>query len=294
MPSQHTPPTTIEQEKQTIRQVANLSADTEITLNDRGWDSRVYSFEDGRYFFKFPRSERVQKGYQYEVAALKHLASLDTGIHVQNILWEHPEDAYFGYEGVQGMPLSEAVEGLDHQQKEVIGTSIGIFLQKLHTLELPGARTVSLSDEDAQIRRWYEDALPTIQAVFTDVEQRALHALVYETWPARLESLGRDPVLCHGDLHFENILHQTNGQLGIIDFGDVGYFDRSRDLIDLHDPTVSQAAFAAYGKSDENFMHKIQLRHEMIQIVSLGFYAGKGDEDGIERAAVRIREYLSH
>lgn len=288
--SQKTTQSMIEKEKQLIRKVAKLSRADDITLNDQGWDSRVYSFGNGRYFFKFPRSETVQHGYKYEIAAIKFIADLKTTIVAQKILWEHPDNAYFGYEGVQGKSVSEIVDSLEPAQKQLIGRVLGDFLKQFHKLKLPGARTMTIEDESKQIQRWYENSLYVIRQYFTDNEQKKLRQLVYELWPSKLVELGSEPVLCNGDLHFENILYGHNGTVGIIDFGDVAYYDRSKDFLELeNDKIVFEAVINSYGDSSPLLMEKIAARQVMIQIINLGFYAGKEDTRNIEMTVKKIR-----
>jgi aminoglycoside phosphotransferase (APT) family kinase protein len=293
MPSQTTDAQRIEREKQIIKNRVGLADVSQIILNDRGWDSRVYSFDNNRYFFKFPRSEKIQNGYQYEIAAIKFIGNLNTDIIAQKILWEDPSNAYFGYEGVQGTPLSEVVSKLQSDQRYEIGKSLGSFLSKFHTLKLPFTRTVTIEDEIKQIQHWYDDSFESIHRFFKADEQRTLHHLVYEIWPNRARELGSEPVLCHGDLHFENILYGRDGTVGIIDFGDVAYYDKSKDFLELAaDNILYEAALKAYGQHGENFMRKIAVRQAMIQMINLGFYAGKGDAAGINRTVSIIRSYL--
>lgn len=294
MPSQITEQSTIEKEKQLIKEIAKLSSEEEITLNDRGWDSRVYSFADGRYFFKFPRSEKIQGGYEYEIAAIKFITNLDTDLIAQKILWEHPDNAYFGYEGVQGTAVSEIANSLGAVQKQTIGKILGDFLKQFHKLKLPGARTMSLEDESKQIQRWYGHSLEVIRQHLTDKEQDRLYQLVHKVWPSRLVELGSDPVLSHGDLHFENILYGHNGTVGIIDFGDVAYYDRSKDFLELeNDNIVFEAVLKAYGFNDAHLMQKIAVRQAMIQIINLGFHAGKEDIRNIQLTVEKIKGTLN-
>jgi aminoglycoside phosphotransferase (APT) family kinase protein len=295
MPSQKTDIATIENEKRLVRNAAGLSSSDEITLNDRGWDSRVYSFGDERYFFKFPRSEKIQGRYKYEIAAIKFVADLHTRIVAQKILWEHPENAYFGYEGVQGKPVSEIIEQLDTAQKHAIGNVLGEFLKHFHELQLNYARTMTLEDEADQIQRWFGNSSKVVHEWFSEDEQRKLHKLVYETWPAQLAELACESVLSHGDLHFENILYGHDGSVGIIDFGDVAYYDRSKDFLELEDNTeIFRAVLETYGENYPNFMQKISLRQTMIQIINLGFHAGKEDEANIKRTTEKIRAKLDN
>lgn len=293
MPDQKTDPVIIEHEKQTIRQVAGLSVNERIDLNENGWDSRVYSFHDGRYFFKFPRSQKVQERYKYELAAIRFVDDISTDIICQKIKWEHPSNAYFGYEGVPGQPLSNVLRQLNVSQKQAIGSKLGVFLREFHTLTLPGARTMSLEDESDQIKRWYEDHQEASQKYFTTAEQDTLRTLVYEIWPAELVKLGSEPVLSHGDLHFENVLYQQDGSLGIIDFGDVGYYDRSKDFLELdEDETLFQAVLKEYGNVDQKLQQKIAVRKAMIQIINFGFHAGKGNKIKTRETAERIKAFL--
>ncbi len=293
MPSQKTDIATIENEKQLIKDIAGLSGTDEIVLNNRGWDSRVYSFNNGRYFFKFPRSEKIQNLYKYEIAAIKYVADLDTDVVVQKILWEHSYGAYFGYEGVQGSPVSEIFETLSTTQKQLIGKILGNFLKKFHELQLPDVRTMTVRDEAKQIQRWYESSKATIVQYFSDNEQQRLHQLVYGAWPAKLLELGSEPVLSHGDLHFENILYGQNGSVGIIDFGDVAYYDRSKDFLELKDDkAVFEAVLKEYDHNSPHLMEKIAVRQAMIQIINLGFHAGKEDEENIKKTVAKIKQRL--
>lgn len=293
MPDQMTDTSIIKSEKQIIKDIAGLAALDEITFNDRGWDSRVYSFDDGRYFFKFPRSQKIQNLYKYEIEAIKFIADLRASIVAQKILWEHPENAYFGYEGVRGQALSTIIDQLDNNQKRAIGEALGDFLRQFHELKLPGARIMGVEDESNQIRRWYEKCRETVQKRFDDDEQQKLHELIYVEWPAKLKELGNESVLCHGDLHFENILVGSNGSVGIIDFGDVAYYDRSKDFLELEeDKEIFQAVLRTYGTHDPSLQQKIAVRQAMIQLINLGFHAGKGDEDNITRTVEKIRAKL--
>lgn len=293
MTSHNTDISLITKEKQLIKELVGLASINEISLNDRGWDSRVYSFNNGKYFFKFPRSKTVQKHYKFEIAAIKFVADLSTDIVAQKILWEDPEDAYFGYEGVVGSPLSELIDNLNTAQKQSIGKSLGSFLKQLHALQLPGARMMSVEDESVQIQRWYEDSKRHLDAYFSEHEQKKLHELVYKIWPMKLLELGAESVLCHGDLHFENLLFDPEGKTGVIDFGDVAYYDRSKDFLELDiDQVVFDAAVTVYGYDYPHFKEKIATRKNMIQIINLGFFAGKKDTKNVDATVAKIKKYL--
>lgn len=293
MPSQITDTATIEHEKHVVRDAAGLSDSATIEFNDRGWDSRVYAFDNGRYFFKFPRSEKVQARYKYEIAAIKFVCTLDTKMVAPKILWEHPDNAYFGYEGVQGASVNTLLDTFDKHHIQTIGEAIGDFLMQFHALDLPGARIMTLEDEAKQIQRWYENGKAAARQWFTDNEQKKLHRLVYDTWPTRLTELGSELVLSHGDLHFENILYGEDGTVGIIDFGDVAYYDRSKDFLEIADnAAIFAAALSVYGSHDAHLRQKIAIRQEMIQVLNFGFHAGKQDQKNMQLTADKIKAKL--
>ena len=87
----------IDSEMRLIRSLANLSTGSEIVQHEGGWDSRVYGFENDKYFFKFPRTDKVKQTYANEIAALKLAGCLDVEVKVPKVIWEYPDNAYFGY-----------------------------------------------------------------------------------------------------------------------------------------------------------------------------------------------------
>ena len=288
MQSQTTPIEVIEQEKKLVKELANLTAEDEVIFNDSGWDSRVYSTNGGQYFFKFPRSDKIRKRYEHQIAVLKLVANIDPKVKVPKVIWEHPNNDYFGYEGVRGAALEDIVPTLDEAAKQIIGRTIGEFLRQFHQLELPGARDVTVEQEIKQFQEWYEPAVPVIQKAFSEAEQIKLKRLVSIVWPSELLKLGRDAALCHGDLHFSNIMYGSIGQLGIIDFGDVGYYDRSKDFIDLDEHHIFESALEAYGDNKE-LRQKIAMRQKVTHVITLTAAIGKQDEPGIQKTLAKLR-----
>lgn len=291
MQAQTTTIEAVEQEKQLVRELADLTSKDEVIFIDSGWDSRVYSVNNGRYFFKFPRSDKIRKRYEQQIAALKLLTSVGLKVRVPKVIWEHPNNNYFGYEGVQGAVLEEIVSTLDEAAKQAIGKTIGEFLKQFHQLELPGVRDITVEQEIKQFQEWYEPAMPIIQKVFSEAEQTKLKKLVSRVWPSELIKLTRDAALCHGDLHFTNIMYGNDGQLGIIDFGDVGYYDRSKDFIDLDDHHIFESALETYGDNKE-LRQKIAIRQKVSYVITLTAAIGKQNEPGIQKTLAKLKAAL--
>lgn len=290
MQEQYTPPEIIDKEKKLVKELSGIQASDTITFFDGGWDSRVYGVLNGTYFFKFPRSDKIRQRYKYEVIALKQASTISSPIKTPRIKWEHTDNKYFGYTGVEGEILSEVISTLDVSEKQKLGNLLGVFLKELHNLDVPHARDITIDEEIEQLQNWYQQGIPIIQSSFSADEKSTLEQLVYDVWPGQLMELGTDPVFSHGDLHFPNIIY-NQGMLGIIDFGDAGYYDRSKDFIDIDDNVMFDSIMKSYGDSN-NLHEKIMLRRKTSSIITLVFYAGKQDVGNVKKTVNKIKAHL--
>jgi len=287
MHSQDTDPQVIKEEIDLVSQQTNSHT---IVLNDKGWDSRVYSVNNGEFFFKFPRSEKIRNRYTQEIAALDIAKRLHI-VHVPEILWRDPSNHFFGYRGVPGVVLNDHLRSLSKREKVQVGESIGHFLTLFHTQTFPGLRVKTIDDEISQLHEWYQPAIPVLRQAYTKGEYNNLDTLVQETWPAQMKALGRVAALCHGDLHLDNMLLTPDGALGIIDFGDVAEYDQSKDFIDFEDPAIEAAALAVYG-DHERLREKIAVRKKVIQIISLTYNIKKKRAASVQKWLELIRQNL--
>ncbi len=290
MTPQTTSPATIDQERALVRTLAHVD-DAAIVLNDEGWDSRAYIVHDGQYIFKFPRSEKIRGRYAAQVAALKLAAATHT-VHIPEVAWQHPDNAYFGYKGVPGRAVGDLLMTLDQPAKQRIGRQLGTFLKRFHGLELPTARDMSITEEISQLQNWYEKGVALSQGLFAATEQARLHDLVYEVWPEQLARLGAEQRLCHGDFGFRNIFYSPEDGVGVIDFGDVCRSDPAKDFVNLNDEVMLESALDTYGDTSEAMHQKIALRRAMVQVIKLTASLGKQDRRGTERAVGAIKLLL--
>jgi aminoglycoside phosphotransferase (APT) family kinase protein len=286
--SQHTPQGTIAKEKQTIANLLNLPGGAYIFLNDIGWDSRVYIINSGEFVFKFPRSEIVRKAYQQEIAGYKLAGQIKSAILVPEVRWEHPNNDYFGYEGIVGNTLEDQFHNLSEERKIEIGKDLGTFLKQLHDLKLEGIPTMTLEEEIAEFQEKYRIGLPELKRNFTETQQSQIERLVFEIYPKKVLGLKMDQALCHGDLGYWNIIYGKNDQVGIIDFGDLGYYDRSKDFIGVNEQKMLDAVLSQYG-DNEILREKIGLRKKILAILDLPYFIGKNNQEGIQKTIMRIR-----
>ncbi|BCM90117.1 hypothetical protein IAD21_01968 [Abditibacteriota bacterium] len=281
----------VAEERRLVISLAGLGDGDEIAVNDVGWDSRVYVVNGGQFVFKFPRSEKVKSQYSLEIAAYRLMEGLDVPVEVPRVMWEHPANGYFGYAGVVGIALDQVASVLSNEEKRMIGERIGFFLGKLHGLRLEGAPHVTVDEEISEFQSKYEIARPAIWDRFKPAEQSRLESVILDELPKALRSIGSDPVLCHGDLGYWNLVYRKGHGVGVIDFGDVGYYDGSKDFIGLDEGVSLEAALQAYGDGAK-LRERIALRRKILPLLDLPYYLGKQNEAGIKSAISRIRQYL--
>ena len=289
MQSQYTPQETIAKEKQIIAGLLNLPGDKTISLNEVGWESRVYIINSGEFVFKFPRSEIVRKAYKQEIAGYRLAGQIKSAIVVPKVRWVHPHHDYFGYEGIVGNTLEDHIHNLSEERKIEIGKDLGTFLKQLHDLKLEGIPTMTLEQEIAEFQEKYRIGLPELKRHFTETGRAKIEQLVFGIYPKKVTGLKMDQALCHGDLGYWNIIYGKNHQVGIIDFGDLGYYDRSKDFIGVNGQKMLDAVLSQYG-DNKTLREKIVLRKQLLPILDLPYFIGKNNQEGIEKTIVRIRE----
>lgn len=292
MHSQQTEQEVINKEKQVIVGLLSLNDGTNIVLNDSGWDSRTYIINSGEIVFKFPRSEQVKNYYKLEIAGYKLARQIKSEVAIPQVKWEHHNLDYFGYQGIVGIPLEHKMKTLTPERRENLGKELGAFLKILHELKLDAAPMITLEKEVEEFQHKFQLGLPEIKKHFRESEQKEIQKLIFEIYPNKIMRLGTDKGLCHGDLGCWNMIYGNDGRLGIVDFGDIGYWDRSMDFIGINEEDVLNAALETYGDR-EVFREKIELRKHILPILDLVYFVSKNKQEGIQKTISKIREVIS-
>ncbi len=141
---------------------------------------------------------------------------------------------------------AESVDNLSEAQKKEVGTQIGLFLKKLHTIDYKGESPTNESSEIEWFQKSFFKKKRTLKKYFNDNELDAIQELV-TSLPQKSANLGTEYVFCYCDLGYNNILLTDDCKVGIIDFGDAGIFEKSYDFTGLEDDTMLDAAIVAYG-----------------------------------------------
>lgn len=284
-------PTVVESERVTVRGVFGLAPDHPVVLDDQGWDSRVYLVDDGARVCKVARDDLAAAQYRAEIAALRLLdrSSVDT-VALPRVSWVDPASRAFAYDGIVGEPLQVASDSLDEARRRSIGTALGLFLARIHTLRLDGVPSHSVADDLATYSHKLTLAAPALAEHLTDDERLRVARFVNDDLTT---GLLREPVplvLAHGDLGPWNLIVTAMG-VGIIDFGDVGYHDPAKDFSGFGDPVITAAAFASYG-ADAALRARAALRANALPILDIPFFLGKGDRAGVLACVAAIRAGL--
>ncbi len=282
----------ITKEKKFVKDLLHLDDISRITYVDSGWTSRVYVVDDGRFVAKFPRNEITKKEYIQEIAILKVIDEINSNVLVPEIYLTHANNDYLIYKGIVGKALDTLPQEMDDTLQQKVGTDLGNFLKQLHSIELPGGSIITVEDEITQFQQKYEASKSVLDNELSNDEKNALQTLVYLTLPNELKKIGYDKALCHGDLGYWNMILNDNHQIGIIDFGDIGYWDRSKDFIGMEGSVMLDAALAVYG-DDTKLRQKIALRKRVLSFLDLPFYIGKKDKEGINKTVQKIKKMLA-
>lgn len=255
----------------TVKQLSGVYEDERIAVSETGWTSKVYIIDRGRVVFKFPRNEEMRNACKQEVAILQMLKSYSFDVHIPTLNWIAPDTSYFGFYGVEGKPLKELLSTLGTTDKHYIGTQLGQFLKQLHSIRDYGTLdSHTLEEQAAEYTQLYLADRELLTAYFSESQIQIIDDFFAYEVPAYMTGSG-ELVLCHGDLDLNNTFVDDNNQVGVIDFGDVGLYDRSRDFRGIEDRALRTAMMEAYGEGEIISLEAAEATAKMIDILNLPY-----------------------
>jgi aminoglycoside phosphotransferase (APT) family kinase protein len=212
-----------------------------------GWDYTVYRV-DGEWAFRFPRREVVLEPMAREIAVVPALAPLlpvpvPAAVHVGAPGARFPWP-FYGARWLDGREAALAGE------RVVLAPQLGRFLRRLHDASVPGL-PVDVNGRADMPRRVpvTREALAALGGLWEPPpEAERLLDRALELSP--LEAL----VVCHGDLHFRQLLVDGTRLTGVVDWVDVCLSDPGIDLMAVYaflPPEARPAFFAEYGEASE-------------------------------------------
>lgn len=223
-------------------QFPSVRADT-VELVSAGWDYTVHRV-DGEWAFRFPRREVVLQPLRREVAVVPALAPLlsvpvPAAVHVGEPGERFPWP-FYGARWLEGREASLA------SGRDALAGQLGRFLRELHAAQVPGLPV------DVNGRADMPKRVPIVREALAEI------AGLWEPPPAVDELLARAAelpppeaaVVCHGDLHFRQLLVDGRRLTGVVDWVDVCLSDPGIDLMvacAFLPPRSRPAFFAEYG-----------------------------------------------
>ncbi|MCL2766289.1 MAG: aminoglycoside phosphotransferase family protein, partial [Peptococcaceae bacterium] len=220
----------IKDELEIVKRLTGVDDMNRIIINEIGWTSRTYIIDGGKIVFKFPRNAKFREECQHEITALKLIKKQTFNLSIPILNWTTEDNSYFGFYGVLGRPLREVIDSLSDEKKIEIGTQIGIFLRQLHEIVVCGdIKTQTLEEQALEYQNWYRKGRYLLTDYFNEAELQRIEEFFTHEVPNCMVG-ANELVFCHGDLDYNNTLIDSETQVGIIDFGDGGLYDRSQDF----------------------------------------------------------------
>ncbi|MBD0329143.1 MAG: phosphotransferase [Thermoleophilia bacterium] len=223
-----------------------------LRLVAEGWDYTVYDV-DGRWAFRFPRREVAVPGVERELAVLPRLAPLlpvavPAATHVGR-----PTDGFpwpfFGAPFLPGVEAGDAA--LTDGARTALAVPLARALRALHSSEVLAAvgpllpvDVVGRADMAVRVPRT-RDALAAAADLWE--APSGVQAILEE---AVALPPAEPAAVCHGDLHFRQLLVDGGRLTGLIDWVDVCRADPGIDLQLLwsfFDPPARAAFLREYG-----------------------------------------------
>ena len=274
-----------------VKKLTNVNDESRIVLNEIGWTSRVYIVDNGEFVFKFPKGKKWQEECKHELNVLKFISDYEFSVNLPLIKWTGEKDFYMGFYGVKGNSITtEIVEKLSETQKRKVGTQIGLFLKKLHSIDYNGNCPNNESTEFEWLQKMFHKKKRILKSHFSKNELDSIEELV-TSLPQKSAHLGTEQVFCHCDLGYNNILLTDNLEVGIIDFGDAGIYEKTFDFTGLEDDIILDAAIIGYG-DNEILREKIAIRRSLLPLMEMLFLIDRKDTEGIVESAGKMRNNL--
>jgi len=253
-----------------------------VRLLSEGWDYAVYLVGD-EWAFRFPRRAVVVPGTERELAVLPHLTlpvAIPKPVHVGRPTAEYPWPFY----GSRFIPGREAV-GLDDAERVALARPLARALRALHDTEIDvdlPTDPIGRADMRARVPRT-EEVLAAI-----GVEADAVLRQAEELPPPVATSI------CHGDLHFRQLLVDGGALTGIIDWVDVCRSDPGIDLQlawSFFPPDGRSAFLDEYGPATDESLLRARVLALFLNATLVGYARSEGRLDveaealaGVERA----------
>lgn len=251
-----------------------------LVLLGEGWDYSVF-LVDEKWVFRFPRRAIVVPGTKREIATLPLLAPLlPVAIPKPEFVGRPSADFPWPFYGAPYLPGSEPSASLSEDARVALARPLARALRVLHaptTLAAAGhalpVDPMGRGDMTVRVPRTREsfEAIAALWQPPAEAEQLLDHALELPAPEPR--------ALCHGDLHFRQLLVDDDQLSGIVDWVDVCRADPGIDLslaYGLLSPDARAAFFEEYGEVESESI----VRTRVLALNLMAVLVHYGHEEG--------------
>ncbi|MBB4037675.1 Ser/Thr protein kinase RdoA (MazF antagonist) [Dysgonomonas hofstadii] len=271
-----------------VKELTNVADENSIVLNEVGWTSRVYIVNNGEIVLKFLKDKQYKEEFEHEINILRLIKEHQFNVNIPLISSSGEDNTYIVFNGLMGKSMTtKFIDILTKEEKRKIGIQIGLFLKTLHTIAYKGKSPNSENDIFEWFQKSFNKRKNTLKKHFHENELVTIENLV-TTLPQKSQKLGIEQVFCHGDLGYNNILLTDSLEVGVIDFGDAGYNDKSYDFVGLEDDDILDAAILAYD-GDEILKAKVEIRRQLLPLMEMLFLIDKKDKEGVIQCVEKMR-----
>lgn len=257
-----------------------------------GWDYVVHRVDD-EWAFRFPRRPVVVPRTEREIATLPRLAprlpiAIPEPVHVGR-----PSDRFgWPFYGARWIPGAEPHASLPDDARVALARPLARALRALHAPELLAGAGADLPFDpigraDASVR------VPRTRASLDAI------APLWEA-PAKAEELLHEAMrlappepraVCHGDLHFRQLVVEGRELKGIVDWVDLCRSDPGVDLSlawSFLPPLARDAFFDEYGELDDS----VRLRAQLLALNLMAILLRYGQDEGNAAVVAEARAGL--
>ena len=121
----------------------------------------------------------------------------------------------------------------------------------------------------------------TIQYAYVLSEMKRIDDFFAHEAPNCMVGTG-ELVFCHGDLDYNNTLINNKNQVGIIDFGDARFYDRSQDFRGMDDEILRESMIKSYGNDEVISKTAAEATSKMIHVLNLIYCIENNYIDGVD------------
>lgn len=227
----------------------NLKDIQKLLLDEQPFDFKVKKAEffgkgqycfvfliNDEYIFKFPRYFDVNKALQKETRILQALQG-KTSLPIPKIKYVGVTEGmqYLGYEIIRGEFLNISIfNALSEIEKDNVITQLTEFFNEMHSVKMEKfpQGLIEVKEFKNPTKEFFLGNYNAKLAKLFDKAEDEFIRNSFESYLANEDNFNFEPILTHGDLHFENLIYDNISKriIGVIDFGDACFADNVYDF----------------------------------------------------------------